>query len=190
WPFPACRPAPRCPWRTAALQYADLLSCHARMAAPPSLSACSGLEPRMTPPALTIRPYQTPDADAVVQLWHDCGLTRAWNDPYKDIDRKLGVQPELFLVGALQDQVVASVMAGYDGHRGWVNYLAVAPAVRRRGYARQLMNAVEQRLLAMGCPKINLLVRTGNTVVVDFYKALAFRQDEVISLGKRLIPDN
>ncbi|WP_038852038.1 GNAT family acetyltransferase [Bordetella petrii] len=144
----------------------------------------------MTPPALTIRPYQTPDADAVVQLWHDCGLTRAWNDPYKDIDRKLGVQPELFLVGALQDQVVASVMAGYDGHRGWVNYLAVAPAVRRRGYASQLMNAVEQRLLAMGCPKINLLVRTGNTVVVDFYKALAFRQDEVISLGKRLIPDH
>ncbi|MDM9560200.1 GNAT family acetyltransferase [Bordetella petrii] len=143
----------------------------------------------MNPPALSIRQFQPADADAVVQLWRDCGLTRPWNDPYKDIARKLTVQPELFLVGTAGGALVAAVMAGYDGHRGWVNYLAVAPGCQRRGYATALMQAVERQLLAMGCPKINLLVRGGNEAVVAFYRKLAFTQDEVISLGKRLIPD-
>ena len=143
----------------------------------------------MNPPTLSIRPFQPCDTHAVVQLWHDCGLTRPWNDPYKDIARKLTVQPDLFLVGTSGYAVVASVMAGYDGHRGWVNYLAVAPGYQRRGYATTLMQAVERQLVAIGCPKINLLVRGGNHAVVAFYEKLAFRQDEVISLGKRLIPD-
>lgn len=140
-------------------------------------------------PEFSIRPFQPADADAVVQLWHDCQLTRPWNDPYKDIARKLTVQPEMFLVGTVGNDVVAAVMAGYDGHRGWVNYLAVAPACQRRGYAGALMQEVEHRLMAMGCPKINLMVRSGNAAVVAFYKKLAFQQDEVVSLGKRLIPD-
>jgi len=140
-------------------------------------------------PEFLIRTFQSADADAVVQLWTDCGLTRPWNDPYKDIERKLTVQPELFLVGTVGDTIVAAVMGGYDGHRGWVNYLAVAPAYQRRGYAATLMAEIEQRLIAIGCPKINLLVRGGNTAVVSFYKKLAFQQDDVISLGKRLIPD-
>ncbi|MCD0502784.1 GNAT family acetyltransferase [Bordetella petrii] len=143
----------------------------------------------MNPPALSIRTFQPADTDAVVQLWRDCGLTRPWNDPYKDIARKLTVQPELFLVGTSGYGIVASIMGGYDGHRGWVNYLAVAPAYQRRGYATALMEAVEHRFVAMGCPKINLLVRGGNEAVVAFYRRLAFQQDEVISLGKRLIPD-
>jgi len=143
----------------------------------------------MNPPSLSIRTYQPSDADAVVQLWRDCGLTRPWNDPYKDIARKLTVQPDLFLVGTSGYAVVASVMGGYDGHRGWVNYLAVSPSYQRRGYATALMRAVERQLVAIGCPKINLLVRSGNAAVVQFYEKLAFRQDEVISLGKRLIPD-
>lgn len=143
----------------------------------------------MNTPELFIRTYDPADADAVVQLWTDCGLTRPWNDPYRDIARKLTVQPELFLVGTVDQAVVAAVMGGYDGHRGWVNYLAVAPTHQRRGYAGALMRRVEERLLAMGCPKINLLVRGGNTAVTAFYEKLDFHQDDVISLGKRLIPD-
>lgn len=138
---------------------------------------------------LFIRPYQVGDQQVVVQLWHSCNLTRAWNDPYKDIARKLTVQPELFLVGEIDGAVVGTVMAGFDGHRGWVNYLAVAPDQQRRGHARALMVAVEQRLIALGCPKINLQVRTGNAAVVDFYERLAFTQDQVLTYGKRLIPD-
>jgi ribosomal protein S18 acetylase RimI-like enzyme len=140
-------------------------------------------------PKLSIRPYQSCDEDAVIRLWHACGLTRPWNDPQKDIARKLSVQSELFLVGEADGAVVASVMAGYDGHRGWINYLAVDPALQRRGYGRALIQHVEQAFVDMGCPKINLLIRAGNSAVLDFYRRLGFQVDEVVSCGKRLIPD-
>lgn len=140
-------------------------------------------------PDLDIRPYQSRDEAAVIQLWHACGLTRPWNDPHRDIARKLTVQPEWFLVGTVGDRVVASVMAGYDGHRGWINYLSVDPACRKRGYGKALIDAVEQRFIQAGCPKINLLIRGDNQAVQDFYRVLGFRQDDVISYGKRLIPD-
>lgn len=140
-------------------------------------------------PTLDIRPYRVADKDAIVHLWQTCGLTRPWNDPHRDIARKLTVQPDLFLVGKIDGQVVASIMGGYDGHRGWINYLAVAPAHQRRGYASTLMHAVEQRLLELGCPKISLQIRAGNAAVVGFYQSLAFQEDKVVSLGKRLIPD-
>ena len=143
----------------------------------------------MTIQALAIQPYQPADEAALIQLWRDCGLTRPWNDPVKDIARKATVQADLFLVGKIDGVIVATVMGGYDGHRGWVNYLAVSPAHQRRGYATVLMRALEARLLAMGCPKINLLIRSGNLGVQAFYKRLGFQLDEVVSLGKRLIPD-
>lgn len=143
----------------------------------------------MTMQALTIQPYQSADEAALIQLWRDCGLTRPWNDPAKDIARKLTVQADLFLVGKIDGAFVATVMGGYDGHRGWVNYLAVSPAHQRRGYATVLMRALETRLHDMGCPKINLLIRSGNLGVQGFYKSLGFQLDEVVSLGKRLIPD-
>jgi len=143
----------------------------------------------MTPQDLSIRPYHPADECAIVQLWHDCGLTRPWNDPVKDIARKLTVQSDLFLVGEAQGALVGTLMGGYDGHRGWINYLAVSPTHQRRGYATALMRAVERKLLEMGCPKINLLIRTGNVAVQGFYESLGFQQDEVVSLGKRLIPD-
>jgi ribosomal protein S18 acetylase RimI-like enzyme len=136
-----------------------------------------------------IRPYHADDQDAVVSLWENCGLTRSWNDPRKDIARKLTVQPELFLVGILDGALVASVMGGYDGHRGWANYLAVATAHRGRGYGRALMQRVEELLLGMGCPKINLQVRSSNAGVLAFYRAMGYAQDEAVSLGKRLISD-
>lgn len=136
-----------------------------------------------------IRPFRLTDETAVIALWQRCELTRPWNDPHKDIQRKLKVQPELFLLGEIDDKVVASVMAGFDGHRGWVNYLAVCPTQRRRGLGRQLMEEVERRLTALGCPKLNLQVRSDNQAVLTFYRNLGYQVDEVVSLGKRLIAD-
>lgn len=138
---------------------------------------------------MDIRPFQPEDESAVVALWEQCLLTRPWNDPHKDIARKLKIQPELFLVGAESGALVATVMAGYEGHRGWVNYLAVAPAFRGRGFGRALMDRVEQLLLEMGCPKVSLLIRSTNADVVEFYRHIGYAQDEVITLGKRLIHD-
>lgn len=138
---------------------------------------------------MEIRPFQRADEAAVIALWEECELTRAWNDPRKDIARKLAVQPELFLVGTVNGEIVGSVMAGYEGHRGWVNYLAVAPRARRRGHARALMQRVEQLLLERGCPKLSLLVRNSNPEAVAFYRRLGYAQDDSVSLGKRLISD-
>jgi ribosomal protein S18 acetylase RimI-like enzyme len=141
---------------------------------------------------MNIRPYASADEAAVIALWTECGLTRAWNDPKKDIARKLTTQSEWFLVGvddAEGNAVVASAMVGYDGHRGWVNYLAVSPACQRRGHARQLMARGEALLMAAGCPKLNLQVRSSNAEVLNFYQHIGYGRDDVVSLGKRLIPD-
>ena len=138
---------------------------------------------------MEIRPYLDSDELAVVALWQACHLTRPWNDPRKDIARKLTVQRELFLVGEVDGNVIASVMGGYEGHRGWINYLAVHPDFRRRRYGEAMMRHLERRLLEFGCPKINLQVRTTNTAVLEFYRRIGYAQDDVVSLGRRLIPD-
>ncbi|WP_309711696.1 GNAT family acetyltransferase [Pseudolysinimonas sp.] len=140
--------------------------------------------------AVDIRPFDAADEDAVVALWEACGRGRPWNDPRRDIARKLTVQPELFLVAVDGDEVVGTGMAGFDGHRGWVNYLAVAPDRRQSGMGTVLMRAFEERLLALGCPKVNLQVREGNEDVLAFYARLGYTDDAVVSLGKRLIPDD
>ena len=139
---------------------------------------------------MQIRPFTEADTDAVIALWQACGLTRPWNDPLRDIQRKLTVQRELFLVGEADGRLVASAMAGYDGHRGWVNYLAVVPDAQGLGYGRALMAHIEAALLARGCPKLNLQVRSSNTAVLAFYRQLGYAQDEAVSLGKRLIADD
>ena len=139
---------------------------------------------------MNIRPYADADQTAVVALWQACELTRPWNDPVKDIARKQGIQPEWFLVGELDGAVIASVMFGYDGHRGWMNYLAVVPERQGQGHAKALIAQGEALLLAAGCPKISLMVRRSNTQVLGFYQALGYGQDDVVSLGKRLIPDH
>ncbi len=138
---------------------------------------------------MNIRPFQPRDAAAITALWQACGLTRPWNDPAKDIARKGTVQPELFLVAEVNGVLVGCAMFGYDGHRGWVNYLAVTPDHQRRGIARALMAEGEARLAALGCPKLNLQVRSGNRAVLDFYHRLGYVTDDVVSLGKRLIAD-
>ena len=139
---------------------------------------------------MQVRAFTPADAEAVVQLWHDCELTRPWNDPHKDIARKLSVSPDLFWLGCDADgRIIASIMVGYDGHRGSINYLAVHPEHQRRGHARQLMQRAEQTLSELGCPKLNLQVREGNEAVIAFYESLGYSNDKTVSLGKRLIAD-
>lgn len=139
---------------------------------------------------LHIRPFQIGDQEAVVSLWRQCDLVRPWNDPGKDIRRKLQVRPEWFLVGELNGKIIACVMAGYEGHRGWLNYLAVAPEHRRRGYGQALVAEAERLLRQAGCPKINLQIRTSNHGVIEFYRKLGYSVDDVVSMGKRLEHDD
>ena len=136
-----------------------------------------------------IRPFQPADEEPVIHLWRRCDLVRPQNDPGKDIARKQRVQPELFLVATDSDTIIASVMCGYEGHRGWINYLAVDPDHRLRGVGRALMAEAERVLRAAGCPKINLQVRSTNQAVIAFYRAIGFTIDEVTSMGKRLEQD-
>lgn len=143
----------------------------------------------MSQDQFTIRSYRPGDEASVVTLWSACGLVVPQNDPRRDIKRKLRVSPEWFLVGQIAGEIVATCMAGYEGHRGWINYLAVAPSHQRRGLATRLVREAESRLRQAGCPKINLQIRTANTGVIDFYKTLGFAVDDVVSLGKRLEPD-
>jgi ribosomal protein S18 acetylase RimI-like enzyme len=135
---------------------------------------------------LTIRPYAPEDEGAVVGLWKVCRLVVPQNDPQADIRAKFRFQPDLFLVAALRGRLVGTVMAGYEGHRGWINYLAVAPDHRRQGIGSALMGAAEAALRSLGCPKVNLQVRRSNTDVLQFYRAVGFTEDDVLSLGKRL----
>src|SRR5690606_22649311 len=136
------------------------------------------------------RPYQTSDEHAVIAVWSECGLIRPWNDPRRDIARKLSEQPELFLVAVDEQKLVGTAMVGFDGHRGWVYYLAVMPGQQRRSVGRTLMAEAERLLMARGCPKICLMVRSTNADVIEFYKRLGYAQDDVVTLGRRLIADN
>lgn len=138
---------------------------------------------------MKIRSFLQQDEGAVIRLWNECGLVRPWNDPKKDIARKLTIQPELFLVVEKEDRVVGSAMIGYEGHRGWVYYLAVDPSCQGQGIGQALMREAEDLLIERGCPKIQLLVRSNNVQVLDFYAKLGYETGDVLMLGKRLIPD-
>ena len=138
---------------------------------------------------MKIRNYNPNDHNQVIDLWQVCGLTVPQNDPRKDIERKMKVDPDLFLVGELSGKIIATVMGGYEGHRGWINYLAVSPEYRKNGHGRKIMESVEVRLKKKGCPKINLQVREANTDVINFYKSLGYGNDNVIGLGKRIEKD-
>ncbi|MBN9605724.1 MAG: GNAT family acetyltransferase [Actinomycetales bacterium] len=143
---------------------------------------------------LAIRPFAEGDTEEVVALWEACGLTRPWNDPRRDIARKLVVQRELFLVGETRDpevgtRLVATGMGGYEGHRAWINYLGVHPDARGRGVGRAIAAELERRLAAVAAPKINLQVRQGNDEALAFWAALGYSVDAAVSLGKRLVED-
>lgn len=138
---------------------------------------------------MEIREFEMHDRAEVVDLWDVCRLTRDWNDPSKDIARKLRVNDGLFLIGLADGRIIGSVMAGYDGHRGWINYLAIHPDHQRSGFGAALMGEAERRLSALGCPKVNLQVRSSNTAAIGFYDRLGYSLDDVVSFGKRLDHD-
>ena len=133
------------------------------------------------------------DSAAVIALWDKAGLLRPWNDPQKDIARKLAEMVKgghsWFWVAEYEGAVIAAAMAGYDGHRGSVNYLGVDPDYRHSGVGRLIMAQIEADLIAAGCPKLNLLVRADNLDVQAFYEKQGYGRDATISLSKRLISD-
>ena len=139
---------------------------------------------------MRIRRFEDADTEAVVGLWVEAGLTRPWNDPRADIRRKRAVQPELFVVAEADDGTLGgAVMAGYDGHRGWIHYLAVSDVQRGTGLGRRLVEHAEEALAELGCAKVQLQVRPDNTGVVAFYERLGYEPYEAVSLGKRLVVD-
>ena len=138
-------------------------------------------------PALAIRPFASTDHAALHRLWQRVFADDPpWNAPEVLIASKLRVQPELLLVALLDEVLVGAVMAGYDGVRGWIYHLAVAPESRRRGVATALVRAAEDALRRLGCPKVNLQVRASNADVVAFYLTLGFVVEERVSMGHRL----
>jgi ribosomal protein S18 acetylase RimI-like enzyme len=126
------------------------------------------------------------DVDAVVDLWRRCGLTRPWNDPFADISQARRAADAVVLVAREAEGLSATVMVGFDGHRGWIYYLAVDPDCRGAGHGRAMMDAAESWLKARGAPKIQLMVRDDNVAAFGFYDRLGFERQAVVTLGKRL----
>lgn len=139
---------------------------------------------------MVIRPFYIADQQSVVALWEDCGLVVSWNDPDRDIERKHAIQPELFLVAVKDQTIIGTAMGGYDGHRGSIYYLAVESRYRGQGVGTRLVKAVSSQLQDLGCPKINIMVRSTNRRVINFYEKLGFAADDVVCMGNRLISDN
>jgi len=135
---------------------------------------------------LIIRSFQISDETDVIDLWHRCNLVVPQNNPKKDIEMKLQVQPELFFVGVISSRIVSTIMSGYDGHRGWIYSLAVDPDFQQNGIGRRMVEKAEMKLRKLGCSKINLQVRASNKSVIAFYEHIGFGDDDVIGLGKRL----
>ena len=136
-----------------------------------------------------IRQFAPNDTNRVIFIWEQCDLVRKWNNPNFDIQRKLNFQKELFFVGLLNDEIIATAMFGYDGHRGWLNYFAVLPNFQKRGFGKQLMTFGEMALIEKGCPKLNLQIRNDNTKAINFYQKVGYKEDAAVSFGKRLIED-
>ena len=143
---------------------------------------------------IELRPFDKGDSDKVIALWEKAGLLRPWNDPQKDISRKLQEMAvnsySWFWVAEADGVIIAAAMAGYDGHRGSVNYLGVDPDVQQSGIGRVIMQRIEADLIAAGCPKLNLQVRSDNVDVLAFYDRLDYQRDATLFLSKRLISDD
>ena len=142
-----------------------------------------------SPSNFAIRQFVPNDTNRVIFIWEQCDLVRNWNNPNFDIQRKLNFQKELFFVGLFNDEIIATAMFGYDGHRGWLNYFAVLPNFQKRGFGRQLMTYGEMALIERGCPKLNLQIRNDNTKAINFYQKVGYKEDAAVSFGKRLIED-
>jgi ribosomal protein S18 acetylase RimI-like enzyme len=137
-------------------------------------------------PALAIAPIGDADIADVIALWQRCGLTRPWNDPAADIALARNGPNAAVLVGRDGSGLVASVLVGHDGHRGWVYYVAVDPDCRHKGYGRLIMDAAEGWLRGRGIEKLQLLVRPDNGQVKAFYRSLGYLEQERIVYAKWL----
>lgn len=134
-----------------------------------------------------IRTFQADDESAVIKLWQSVFPgDPPWNASAFVIQRKLKTQPEFFLVGELAGSIIATVLAGYNGVRGWIYHLAVAHDYQRKGFAQAMMQAAEERLRDLGCPKINLQVRSDNVEVIEFYNSIGYQVEDRVSFAKRL----
>lgn len=133
-----------------------------------------------------IRPYREADLGAVVDLWQACDLARPWNPPARDIAFCRGSGHGELFVAEAEGRVVGTVMAGHDGHRGWVYYVAVDPARRHAGLGRRLMAHAEAWLAGQGVPKLELLIRDTNTAVQGFYERLGYEQEPRVVMSKWL----
>jgi GNAT superfamily N-acetyltransferase len=142
----------------------------------------------MTATELTIRPIADGEEEAVVALWHACGLTRPWNDPMADLAFARGKPNSDVLVGLADGRIVASAMVGHDGHRGAMYYMSVAPQEQGRGFGRQIVAAAEAWLKGRGVWKVNLLVRTGNEAVLEFYGRLGYDPGSTRQIEKWIDP--
>ena len=138
----------------------------------------------------TFRKFKKTDTDAIISLWKTCKLIVPWNDPRKDIKRKLSIKDNLFIIAEINNKIIASAMAGYDGHRGYIYYLAVLPELQKKGIGSSILSIIEKKLYKMGCPKINLFVRNTNIKVKAFYKTKNYEIQDSQIYGKRLISDN
>jgi len=135
---------------------------------------------------LHIRDFREADRAALIALWGACALIRPWNDPNADIDRAVTSRDAAILVGTVDDLVVAGVMVGHDGHRGWIYYLAVSPDRKARGHGREMMAEAELWLTSRGAPNVQLMVRGENQHAAAFYDALGYERQDVTVLGKWL----
>ncbi len=136
---------------------------------------------------IDIRSYHPDDEPSVIQLWKTVFPDAPpRNDPRKDINTKSKLQPDLFLVALTGNLLVGTAMAGFDGHRGWIYYLAVAPDYQRQGIGTAIMQKVEESLTQLGCPKLNLQIRADNVEVQAFYESQGYETEQRISMGKEL----
>ncbi|MDB5738302.1 MAG: acetyltransferase [Sphingomonas bacterium] len=133
-----------------------------------------------------IHPLRDEEIPAVITLWQAAGLVRPWNDPHTDITTALACASSTVLAAHAGNALVGTVMAGFDGHRGWLYYLAVAEDHRRKGLGRALVAAAEAWLAERGAPKVQLMIRSENKAVADFYEKIGYERSDVMILGKRL----
>ncbi|MDF7680659.1 GNAT family acetyltransferase [Enterobacteriaceae bacterium ESL0689] len=138
---------------------------------------------------MEIRVFRHQDFDEVITLWERCALLHPWDDPEMDIERKMNHDVSLFLVAEINGEIVGTVMGGYDGHRGSACYLAVDPEYRCRGIANALLTRLEKKLIARGCPKINIMIDSDNDLLQGMYERLDYENDDLLCMGKRLIED-
>ncbi len=133
---------------------------------------------------MNIETFDLKDKQSVIDLWDRCGLLTDKNNPGEDIIRKMDHSPELFLIGRENEKIIATIMGGYEGRRGWINFLCVSPDARRSGYGERMVREIENRLFALGAPKINLQIRHSNAAAIKFYEAIGYADDLVFSMAR------